>query len=148
MDFSCPQQNMRNPKEIQNIREKLKTKGFRSHSIPSVPDYQFQLHHNNRASLAKISRNELIRQDKTPQRKLVRHIILIQLRDEATNAHKLHSPTNALFIKLDKVLKFDQKSLWFSPTCLGLKPTSRNRHQCLAKFIFKCNFSQALMKAP
>jgi len=34
--------------------------------------------------------------------------------------YKFHTPTNALFIKLDKALKFTIKSLRLAPTCFGL----------------------------
>jgi len=33
--------------------------------------------------------------------------------------NKVHTPTNSLFIKLDKVLKFTLKSLRLAPTCFG-----------------------------
>ena len=42
--------------------------------------------------------------------------------------YKVHTPTNALFIKLDKVLKFTLKSLWPAPTCFGLRPSSGGLH--------------------
>ena len=42
--------------------------------------------------------------------------------------YKVHTPTNALYITLDRVLKFALKSLWLAPTCFGLRPSSGSLH--------------------
>ena len=39
---------------------------------------------------------------------------------EVVKMCKVHTPTDALFIKLDKVLKFTLKSFQLAPTCFGL----------------------------
>ena len=38
------------------------------------------------------------------------------------NIYKVQTPTNTLYITLDKILKFTLKSLWLAPTCFGLRP--------------------------
>jgi len=42
--------------------------------------------------------------------------------------YKVHTPTNALYIKLDKVLNFTLKSLRLAPTCFGLRLSSGSLH--------------------
>ena len=38
--------------------------------------------------------------------------------------NKVHTPTNAVCIKVDKVLNFTlKKSLWLAATCFGLRPS-------------------------
>jgi len=37
--------------------------------------------------------------------------------------YTVHTRTNALFIKLEKVLKFTLKSIRLVPTCFGLRPS-------------------------
>ena len=39
-----------------------------------------------------------------------------------------HTPTNAVFIKLDNVLKCTLNQTPLSPTCCGLRPSSRSLH--------------------
>jgi len=63
-----------------------------------------------------------------------------------TEKYKVHTPTNVLFIKLDEVLKFTLKSLWFVPICLNLRPSSGSLHWSLAKVIFRLKFGQKLRR--
>ena len=44
------------------------------------------------------------------------------------DTYNVQTPKNALFIKLDKDLKFTLKSLRLAPTYFGLRPSSGSLH--------------------
>jgi len=59
--------------------------------------------------------------------RVINHIFFYRC-TEHFDIYKIHTPTNALYIKLDKVLKFTLKSLLLAPTCFGVRPLSGNLH--------------------